>query len=161
VNKFDILRQQLVETEFKDGVGMAAADLHNAQRTRGGVRQQMRALLKMFHQLHHLLRGAVFINVTHYRSSPYSSAPTSGSTSNIFCSASRVSRASASLITLMANPRAPAPTGRDAAALLVNGAHQRQVDVALNAADFHLRQTPSMAQICPGMPMHIVASPAR
>jgi hypothetical protein len=34
---------------------MAAADLHNAQRSRGGVRQQMRALLKMGHQLHHLL----------------------------------------------------------------------------------------------------------
>jgi len=30
MNKFDILRQQLVEPEFKNGMSMAAADLHDA-----------------------------------------------------------------------------------------------------------------------------------
>ena len=36
-----------------------------------------------------------------YKRQPYSRAPTSGSTSNIFCSASSVSRASASLLSLI------------------------------------------------------------
>lgn len=54
MNKFDVLRQQLVEPEFKNGMGMAAADLHDAQRSRGGMRQQTSTLLKMGHQLHHL-----------------------------------------------------------------------------------------------------------
>ena len=65
VNKLDIFRQQLVEAEFKNGVGMAAAHFHNAQRTVGGMRQQARPLPEMLHQLHHLFRRAVFIDITH------------------------------------------------------------------------------------------------
>lgn len=38
VDKLNVFRQQLVEAEFKNGVGMTTAHFHNPQRAFGGVR---------------------------------------------------------------------------------------------------------------------------
>jgi len=39
VDKLNVFRQQLVEAEFKNGVGMTTAHFHNPQRAFGGVRE--------------------------------------------------------------------------------------------------------------------------
>ena len=65
MDKLDVLRQQLVEAKFKDGVCVSAAHLHDPQRFFFRVVQQRGAGFQAIDKLQHLLRRAIFINVTH------------------------------------------------------------------------------------------------
>lgn len=72
----------------------------------------------------------------------------------------RVSRASASLITLThGEPDVYQHPLADARLACSSSAPTNvEIDFALNAAHFNLAITPSIVRICPGMPMHIAAS---